>query len=201
MPGAATFAVLPSEITGAWNNGESTTWARGVPSLIPAIPNLWTPPTGVADCHALEANTPPTLRTAYSIYGVSIPWSAVAVDPQSPTGNFLVELALLVNGEVHWTGTDKQAGAVGLAGNSPWIATGIVTGDLVNPVRINPRERLSLRLSIATDVPLEAVSPAVAMTYIGYVGATYTTDATTPFTPAPGTISYSIIDLPGNRSL
>lgn len=201
MPGSATFVVLPSEITGIFLNGETTTWARGIPSLIPAIPNVWTPPTGVADCHALEAMSPPTLRTAYSVYGVSIPWSAAIVDPTTPSGNFLVELALEVNGEVKWTGTDKQAGAVGLAGNAPWIGTGIVTGDLVNPVRINPRERLSLRLSIATDVPLSGVSPATGVTYFGYVGALYSTDATNPFKPSPGTISYSIIDLPGNRSL
>lgn len=191
MPGASAFTVPPSLLVTSWAAGLSNLWDRGIPGLIGPDGTSATAPHGIADCNALEAMTPPTLRTAYSVYSLSIAYGAtVAYDAAVTT--ILVELSLLINGEVKWAGTDSET-AIPIRGNTLLITSGVINADLVNPVIINPRERLSLRVGTATSP-----SAVGAVTGNTVVGAQV---ASSGYVFTQSTISYQIIDLPGSRSL
>jgi len=203
MPGASAFTIPPSEAHFDWppNNTvlPASQWSRGIP-----VPTFLAP-TGVADCRALERGVPPTLRTAYECYALSIAWGLRMGNAGGWVGNLLVELALLVNDQLAWVGTDSGAGAqTNESGPTPVIiANGIINADLVNPVRINPRERLSLRIGMAVDAPVTP-SPGTFITMAATVAEqdVLASGATTVSPVAvQSTISYQIIDLPGARSL
>jgi hypothetical protein len=199
MPGLSAFEVPPAGLAffGTVNGGQ---WHRQIPISnfgVTGIPNA---PTGIADNSALELATPPTLRTAYSIYSVSLAWGAIMQNVASGyVGNFLAEIALLINGSVRWIGTDKQVAASQPATATDYYsASGVISADLVNPVRLNPRERLSLRLGIAMDTGVTGTGTLLT----AGVAAQPRNDApATDWDFVPSTISYQILDLPGNRSL
>lgn len=193
MPGSSQFYVPWSAFNIDYTTFQSTQWVRAIPAIQGNV-------QGIADCNALERGTPPTLRTAYNIYAVSLPWAVyVAFAAAGFTGDLLAEIALLINGEVKWIGTDAQP-AIPIPGADAYIASGSISADLNNPLRINPRERLSLRLGFATSPAINPVGvlhaePAVAQTF------SVASSNVVTFVPEQGTISYQIIDLPGTRSL
>lgn len=191
MPGQSAFYVPWSAYQIFYASNSSAQWTRQIPMIQPAI-------SGVADCNALELLTPPTLRTAYDIYAVSIPWAAYASFAMSGfTGQFLAEIALLINGDVRWIGSDAQDAVY--IGGTAYIGSGSINADLVNAVRINPRERLSLRLGFATN---PAMTPDGALQIEPAVSQAFTVDGGgAHFIATQGTISYNIIDLPGTRKL
>lgn len=201
MPGLSAFYVQPSTLIANPPGTAGAGWTRGIPAIgllgAPASGNP-SPPYPVATCSALEYDSPPTLRTAYDIYAVSIPWGAAIYDASTPVA-INVELALLVNGEVRWIGTDNQP-FVSLGYGTPeaYGAAGTINADLTNPIRLSPRERLSLRMGLALDPP----QTIYENTIWGYVSAQVTGQAPAETViPTQGSISYQIIDLPGARSL
>jgi hypothetical protein len=201
MPGASAFYVQPSTLIAMPPGTDGAGWVRGIPTIgllgAPAVGNP-APPYPVADCHALEYDSPPTLRTAYDVYAVSIPWGAAIYDATTPM-NVNVELALLINGEVRWIGTDNEPfQSLGYGSPAAYGAAGTINADLTNALRINPRERLSLRMGLALDPP----QTIYENTIWGYVSAQVTGSAPSETViPTQGSISYQIIDLPGSRSL
>lgn len=203
MPGQAQFFVPPSEIDFLWPPNDTAVpasqWTRGIPS-----PSFLAP-TGVADCHALERLAPPTLRTAYDIYALSIAWGLRAGNAGAWSGDMLAELALLINDQVVWSQSDSAPGAAtDESGPTPVIvANNIINADLTNPLRLNPRERLSLRIgmafsSVVTPNAGTAITGAATVAQQTYLpsGAAVVADEA-----VQSTISYTIIDLPGSRVL
>lgn len=190
MPGASQFVVPPSSVATdfQWASDQTTQPMRQIP-----VPVAGLAPAGsnVATCAALESMTPPTLRRAYSIYAVNIAWSAL-IDA-TYTGSIIGELALLVNGELAWVGTDAEPTNNVL---TDAIASGVISADLVNPIILNPRERLSLRVGMSTSTPIASIILGTMV-----VGAQYAQDGTGDIVAVQSTISYQILDLPGNRSL
>ena len=193
MPGASSFFVPIAGTIYDFPATKGTEWNRQVPP-----PGVVPGPTGIADCSALEYMAPPTLRTAYSIYSLSIAWGAQLFDSaDSPyVGSILAEIALLINGDVVWVGTDEQPAI--LSNIASWsLADGVISADLVNPLRLNPRERLSLRLGGALSAP--ATISATNALYMIVGGKSVPT--TLGYTSIQSPINYQILDLPGNRSL
>src|SRR6185437_4937501 len=136
MPGNSVFIVPPSGLDLSWPPANAIAypgvWQRGIPALTTLAP------TGVADCNALEAMTPPTLRTAYDIYSVSLAWSANVFNTSASYdgNNLMMEIALLVSGDVRWIGTDSEVAHL-QATAGVYIASGTINADLINPVRLN----------------------------------------------------------------
>lgn len=198
MPGLSAFAVPPSGFTTTFAVDATAPpgqWIRQVPTPV-------TPMGGVADCTALEYMAPPTLRTAYSIYSVSLAYAAVIQNAGltgSYSGNILVETALLINDEVKWFGTDEQPAVNQSMGPDGFnIANGTISADLVNALRLNPRERLKLRLGIAIDT---GATPPSGLAVVEGIWVAEQITPTNTLTPVQSTINYQIIDLPGNRQL
>jgi hypothetical protein len=198
MPGSSAFIVPFETIQYNFPTTPGTDWFRAVPTRASTAAMGYPVVTGIAECTALELLTPPTLRTAYSIYHLSIPWAADAtINPPATTyvGNILAEIALLVNGLVQFVGNDSQP-AVGIQGDpGVYRASGVISADLINPIRLNPRERLSLRLGTALSAP---ATVNVANTIQIGVSAIA---VSTALASTEGTISYEILDLPGSRQL
>ena len=193
MPGASSFFVPIAGTIYDFPTTNGTEWNRQIPP-----PGVVPGPTGIADCNALEYMAPPTLRTAYSIYSLSIAWGAQLFDSADApyVGNILAEVALLVNGDVVWVGTDAQPAI--LSSFASWyLADGVISADLVNPLRLNPRERLSLRLGGALSHP--ATVSAVNALYMIVGGKSL--PSSLGFESIQSPINYQILDLPGNRSL
>jgi len=202
MPGASAFEVPLEGIPSLFPTAPGTTWVRGVPtpaSSIAAGIGASQMPTGVATCQALEYLTPPTLRTAYSLYSASIAWAALLQSLGGAyAGNILAEVALLVNDVVVWTGTDNKPAVPVPSDAGVYYAQGVISADFVNQPRLNPRQRLSLRLGTAASVPVTAHAGNEILIA---VGAQIDPLNPSAFTNAQSTISYTIVDLPGNRSL
>lgn len=199
MPGSSAFMVPLNAIFVPFATTPGTEWHRAVPSAATTINALGAGsiPTGIADCKALEYYAPPTLRTAYDIYSVSIPWGVQLIDLGAAyADNILFEAALLINDQVAWIGSDDQPVAPIPFDANGYFANGVISADLVNPLRLNPRERLSLRLGAALRVPTTVnAGNSLLMAVGGQSGANATMFG------VQGTISYQIIDLPGKRSL
>ena len=202
MPGASAFEVPLQGIAYAFPTAPGTTWFRQVPTPATSIAagiGANQMPTGVANCSALEFLTPPTLRTAYSIYSASIAWAALLNSLGAAyTGNILAEVALLINDVVVWIGTDNQPTVPVPSDAGVYYAQGVISADFVNQPRLSPRQRLSLRLGTATSAPVTAhggngINIAV--------GAQIDPLNPSAMTQDQSTISYQILDLPGNRSL
>jgi len=194
MPGSSSFFVPLAGTTYDFPATNGTEWNR----QIPPPGGIAGQPTGIATCAALEYMAPPTLRTAYSIYSLSIAWGAQLFDSvDSPyVGTILAEIALLINGDVAWVGSDVQPAV--LSSLASWyLASGVISADLVNPLRIDPRERLSLRLGGALGAP--ATVSATNALYMIVGGKSI--PSTLGYLSIQSPINYQIIDLPGDRSL
>lgn len=201
MPGASAFTIPPSEADFSWPPDDTvlpaSQWMRGIP-----VPTALAP-TGVADCRALERGVPPTLRTRYECYALSIAWGLRMGNAGGWVGNLLVELALLINGQLAWVGVDSGMGAQANEPAPVIIANGVINADLVNPVVINPRERLSLRIGMAVDTPVtpNALTFITGAATVGQQTVLPSGSTDVSDTAVQSTISYQIIDLPGTRSL
>jgi len=202
MPGASAFEVPLEGINYAIDAIPGTTWFRQVPTRATSInAGIGTTqmPTGVAECSALERMTPPTLRTSYSIYSASNAWAAFLLSLGGAyAGNILAEVALLVNDVVVWVGADNQPAVPVPADAGVYSAQGVISADFVNQPRLNPRQRLSLRLGTASSAPVTAhAGNAIKIA----VAAQIDPLNDSAFTQDQSTISYQIIDLPGSRQL
>jgi hypothetical protein len=196
MSGQGTLWVPPSGFQDAVAQSGST-WHRAIPSSPPISPFTGIANyTGLAPCNALQAMVPPSLLRAYDIYSLNIAWGAAFNDSVSETyaGNIRAELALLVNNEVRWVSTDDE---LATAWGFYAYAQGTITADLVNPIRLNTRENLALRLGVVCDV---APAHDAESLWFGAVGMQLNT-GTSYWQGVPSTISYNIIDLPGARAI
>lgn len=198
MPGSSAFEITPSTISGTPPGSNDSGWYRAIPSSGLTGAPAGTPPppapTGMPTCASLESSAPPTLLNAYDIYNITIPWGAAFYTSGTP-GDVQAEIAILINGQVRWLGTDTEvAQPLGYGTPAGYGATGTITADLVNAIRLGPRERLSLRMGVQLDPP---VTLYLATIY-GYVGAQISGSSVVG---VEGTISYTIVDLPGVRQL
>lgn len=173
-------------------------WQRGIPragitAFTPASPAI----PGLADCNNLLANSPPTILEAYEIFSYSIGWGAYIAQGAAYTVPpvFVAELALLVNGRVRYV-TSQQVESVLSTAALEATASGSWIGDLVNPIRVGARDRLSLRMGVLTD-------QSGLANFVGIVGAQLqnTPTGTPTLTGFESTISYRTIDLPGSRRI
>jgi hypothetical protein len=167
-------------------------FVRGIPTpgilAVPPIP----PVNGIATCRNLLSDSPPTLLEAYDIYSYSIAagvgfinGGGFASDP-----SITLEIALLVNDRVRYIATQTQPGFLAVA-NTNALAAALFASDLVNPIRLGARDRLSLRLGANCTL---ASSPGSAI-----VGAQY--DQNGLPAAVESTLSYDTIQLPAGRRL
>jgi hypothetical protein len=163
----------------------------GVPTQIPAV-------QGIADCKNLIAQSPPTLLEEFELYSYSIGFAVLAYGPDSDAfttpPNLTAELALLVNDRVAYITSQTAAGVAINAdpANSIYELIGSWTSDLVNPIKLGARDRLSLRVGIMADQANSELS--------GVIGVQLD-PATQDTIPFESTISYNVIDLPASRRL
>lgn len=180
QPSVINFGAL---IAGQWRRGIPT---PGVPANIPAV-------QGISDCKNLLSMSPPTLLEEFQIVSYSLAYGAVLTnggDFASPFPNITTEIALLVNDRLAYAEEITQ-GATGGAATVNWV-TGSMAGDLVNPIRLGARDRLSIRLGIKSDTAASVGSNvqigAQLDPVIGSIGV-------------ESTLSYNVIDLPASRRL
>lgn len=172
------------------------TWQRGIP--VPGISGAspgYPPVNGNATCRNLFSSSPPTLLEVYEIYSYTISWGvAVFSGTAFPTApEISTELAFLVNDSVRYMTTQdvttvRDATGLNAVGSGAWVS------DLVNPIEVGARERLSLRLGLQCDLNVAAN----AMMVVGAQLVTPSVPATSPF---PSTISYRTLAQPGARRL
>lgn len=166
-------------------------WYRGIPKAgvasvpIPAV-------GGQPDCTNLIAGSPPTLLEEYSFYAFSIAWqiflSNGAAYGTAPV--ITAEIALLVNDRVEYSTTQQQVSEIDFDGAT---ALGTFSGDLVNPIRVGGRERLSLRVGLLSDT-------AAAVGGFIVVAAQSSASAGN-VSGVESTLSYTTLELPARRRL
>lgn len=192
MNGQSEFYVQPSTLV-LPAGFAANQWYRGVPTpgvpITPGIPAV----AGIPDCKNLAASSPPTLLCEYQLYSYSIGWNVAFANSAAFAPNVMIELALLINDRVRYVlneGVTFPAGLDGAGGIARAFGTWV--SDLVNPIKLGARDRLSLRVGVLSDsqadllgVLLVAAQLDSAAHPIGY----------------ESTISYNVIDLPGSRRL
>lgn len=197
MSGRADLYVQPSRlVVGTLPNGTAVggVWAYGIPTAgvgnygIPAV-------VGVADCSNLVAASPPTLLEQYDVSSYSIAWSAIVANSAALASAPVVtaELALLVNDAVRHTNRMSATGVDTGGASETFIAGDVFTADLVNPVTVGARERLTLRIGLLSSLSANAGAQVVVGVQLD------------PITPGPisypSTVSYYVIDVPASRRL
>lgn len=170
-------------------------WQRGIPSrdLIDAGGS-----SGPNDCFNLLAASPPTLLEAYEIVSFSIAWGALLMDGvpnfAPPLPIIAVEMALLVNDRVRYSSQSQGNQTIQLTNpSSNCGVNGTFDGDLVNPIRVGARDRLSLRMGVSPNpAPAEGIQICVGCQLNQNLSPAAITEST---------ISYNVIDLPASRRL
>lgn len=172
-------------------------WRRHIPS--PGCSSLSIPAIrGVADASNVIADSPPTLFEAFSFYSYAVGWYVElgnnGVNFTTPP-NVQVELALLVNDRRAYTTSMPSATELNPGANQFSIGSGAFVSDLVNPILVGPRERLSLMLGIQSDQPV--------WNFTAGIGTQATNPATGVYQPLAfeSTLSFNTIIVPGRRRL
>jgi len=169
-------------------------WYRAIPLVGAFAPAI----AGVADANNLLSNSPPTLLEEYQLYSYSIGWGILLTEAAGDFAtipNVTAELAFLVNGQVAYVTSDGPVPTTTDAGPNAW-AGGSWVSDLVNPIILEARDRLSLRMGFFSDTAASGESQGLIGCEVGPIGG-FT------FGPVPfdSTISYNTIRLPGRRRL
>lgn len=189
MSGYAQLPVPPGTFDAAPGLGGTLAgqWYRGIPT-----PGLFGPVSGVADFKNLLSMSPPTLLERYELYSYAIGFGVLLVSGGAfaATPTISAELALLVNDRVAYTAIETMVTTELAVGVN--MATGAWSSDLVNPIRINARERLSLRVGFISDQPTTVHGLIVAGAQLDNAGTAKAYEST---------ISYNVIDLPASRRL
>jgi hypothetical protein len=168
-------------------------WYRAIPTRtdMNGIPQC----TGLADLKNIAALSPPTLLEEYEIYSYAIGWgltldNSVGGSPGPGPTQVTVELALLVNDRV--VQVDQQQVPTTPYEADGSIATGAWTTDLVNPVRLKARDRLSVQAGWQANGPASSLSYMLVGAQIG---------PNLAYQGYESVIRYNVIDLPGSRRL
>lgn len=190
MSGSSGFSVPPSSITLASLSAEQ--WVRQVPVPGNAFLNL--PAVGgVATCQDLMSGSPPTLLEQYDVYSYSIGWG-IFLEGVAGNANVTGELALLVNDRTAYVAPQSiVAMELGATGNA--IGTGAFISDLVNPIKLGARDRLTARMGVISDTAASSNVYVVLGMQLTAPGGTLT------ITPFESTISYYVLDVPASRRL
>lgn len=195
MSGHGQVSIQPSAFNP--HSTQAGTFVRGVP--IPGVRDsggsLEIPAVdGIASCADLFSSSPPTIMEAYEVYSYSI-GTSVLVNSNPPAAGTLVtmEIALLVNDQVTYSAQQQQPL---LLQNSKSYVNYLFTSDLVNPVRVGARERLSLRIGGALPV---AVGGSV--NFLTFTAASQLDPTNGNEVGFESTISYNVVDIPGRRRL
>lgn len=186
MSGSSDFPIPASTFQPPAGGLAAGTWYRGIPTLPATV-------SGISDCRDLVASSPPNLLIEYEFYTLALGISAGAIFAAAPAAPPVLsaEIALLVNDRIKYRESVKQTSVGDGTGVGFWVST-FFGADLVNPIRLHARERLSLRVGIETDTA--AIGAAV------YIGSQVDANGN-PVIPAESTISYNVIDLPASRRL
>lgn len=209
MSGSGRLFIQPSELTffDTDDNGGDAyppgMWHRGIPT--PGVALLLDIPVpavrGIADCHNLVSNSPPTLLEAFELYSYSIGWKVHIVqqagDYVAPFPNLSAELGILVNDELRYVSTETVPTGEEFTGAGTAAASGSWSADLVNPILVGARDRLTLRIGVSADQTAGAFYVLVGAQshFVSAGGAGNVMD------PFESTISYNQIDLPARRRL
>lgn len=168
-------------------------WGRGVP--VPGAPASVNPiPAvgGIATCSNLLQDSPPTLLEQYELYSYAIGW-AIFIQPQA-ADVLTAELALLVNDRVVYTASEAPTAVNEPGGSTGAYASGAWVSDLVNPIQLGARDRLSLRAG---------AQASAAVTYLDmYVGVQLgPVSSSLGAIPFESTLSYRTLAVPASRRL
>ena len=173
-------------------------WTRGIPLL--GASELGIPaPVGIADCRDLLRSSPPTLLEDYEITNFSI---GMACGVQDSGGGFAsapeitLELALLVNDRVRYvadSGPLQTPAGPGAPGS--YLASYSFSADIVNPIVIGARERLTLRAGVNCNLAVNENS----WVWVG-IQASFAAGVFTP-SEFESTISYNVRQLSPIRQL
>jgi hypothetical protein len=200
VSGASQLFVQPSHLD-IPASSQPGVWTRGIPapgavrpfgtgSDVPAV-------DGLATCRDLASLSPPTVLEAYEIYAMTIGWSVYFSGSAAGDATLSFLVSLLVNDRPAYTKTDIVAAhSVGVG--SDYAISGTLADDLVNPVRIGARDRLGLEVGFRSSISGSAFTPQRL-----FVGVQQILQGASSFAlvPVESTISYRVIDLPGNRVL
>lgn len=197
MSGYGELFVQPSTL--AIGVSQPGAMQRGIPTPGVSVATLAIPAVGgVPDCKNLLAAAPPTLLEAYELTSVAIGWSILNNETagSAVTPNLVAELALLVNDRVRFITTAQAIGEQTNTGVAQYTGSGSWVLDLVNPIRLGARERLSLRIGAQSDQGFQASSQMI-------IGVQLQNEGAGAFAGAPfeSTISYNVIELPASRRL
>lgn len=166
-------------------------WQRGIPS--PGAPGVGVPAVGgVPGCANLLAVNPPSLFESYEIYSIVIGWTAQLIFPGAlpPDVSVDAEAALLVNDSVVYANTVTQQATFGSASA---LADGTWTADLVNPIVIGARDKLSLRTGVRPSQPVSGNS-----IYVG-LQALYASPVVIVPAPFESSINYRVLNREESR--
>lgn len=168
--------------------------------ILSGVPPLFQPRSGVASCNNLFSASPPMLGERFEVYSLAVPaiaeFSSASGAAWTKAPNIRLSMDLYVNSELAYTMEDEGPGiSYGSASNYALLST-TFAADLINPVYVGSRERLSIRLSTSCD-------QAAATAYV-YAAMVLQFSSATPdgvIQGAEGTISYNAVELPTARRL
>jgi hypothetical protein len=123
-------------------------WYRGIPT--PGVSGGPPAVGGIATCRDLLYGSPPTLLEEYELYSYSIGYTVMLSNgvAYASTPNVQGELALLVNDRVRYVSTSI---ATVSTGTTSALFQGVWVSDLIIPIRVGARDRLSLRAGFFSD--------------------------------------------------
>jgi hypothetical protein len=175
-------------------SGSSSVWVQPCTlgsagqGLKPGFPDGTQTSTGLASPKDVLSLSPPSLLELYEVYAVSIAWG-LQFNAPNDGAQVIATLRLLISGQLAWSSSDRET-TVGSVVNGEWIA------DLVNPLRVGARERLSLDVLLSGNV----AAPGLLMIAAQPLG-TAPSNLRANWTPVESTISYNVVDLPASRRL
>lgn len=151
-----------------------------------------TPPSGA---NLLSADRP-TLLTRWDIVRFYIPVLAYSNSASDDSATAKIQAQLIRNGNSVWQGDtgDTQLTSFQVPTGTDPFWFGLITDDLVNPIRIKRGDALSLRVGIQT-------SPASVGILNVQVGVSFSAAGLSSYKADPTIIDYEVSDVPGVMSL
>lgn len=158
--------------------------------LTPGYPDSSLAATNLPGPNNMVSASPPTLLEVYEVYAISIAWGLQFADNTQSGVQINAQLRLLLDDRLAYSSVDSET-VVNNVAVGQWVA------DLVNPIRVEARDRLALQLFLTGVMPTPASSAMIGAQPQG--GSPLTGRAN--WLGIESTISYAVLDMPASRKL